>query len=184
MPQFDSEVVAWMFYILLSIAGLVLLGIGMVIGRAIGRSNIGATVASRERELFMAQKGFRQLYESEIEQLKTKNSAHEIRIEELTKRAEEYRKKAAGFGGLFGAHHRRADAMYALLLENEALEEQLLQKNQKLKNERDEATTEALRAASYRRILMSHILADARVKKAVEDVVADDKRLPDTRNNA
>src|SRR5882757_2517064 len=58
------------------------------------------------------------------------------KVKTLETRVEDYRKKAAGFGGLFGTGGKRADAMYALLLENEALEEALQSQNEKLKQER------------------------------------------------
>ena len=47
------------------------------------------------------------------------------KVEQMEIKVEEYRKKAAGLGGLFGSGGKKADAMYALLLENEALEEAL-----------------------------------------------------------
>ncbi|HQY88486.1 MAG TPA: hypothetical protein PK402_07495, partial [Tepidisphaeraceae bacterium] len=139
-------------------------------------------VAQRERELFTAQKGFRQLYETEISQLKATNARQDAELKSLKDKVEDYRKKAAGYGGLFN-NNRRADAMYALLLENESLEEALMQKNEVLKSERDDSLKEAMRAAGYRRVLMSHILADARVKQAVNEMVSDEKRLPKPSEN-
>lgn len=169
-----------MFWILASLAGVILFAAGVLIGRWVGRLSIGRAVAQRERELFTAQKGFRQLYESEIAQLKKLTADQQTKIDELTKKVEDYRRKAAGYGGLFGQHNKRADAMYALLLENESLEEALMQKNEKLKGERDESIRETMRAASYRRVLMSHILNDSRIKQYVSEVLSDDKQLPST----
>ena len=65
------------------------------------------------------------------------------RISEQQKRTEEYRKKAAGFGGLFSSGGKKADAMYALLMENEALEEALYSQNEKLRQERTDALNKA-----------------------------------------
>jgi hypothetical protein len=93
-------------------------------------------------------------------------------------RVEEYRKKAAGYGGLFSTGGKRADAMYALLLENEALEEALYAQNEKLRQERTDALKEQLRSAGYRRVLMSQLLSDERIKSYVAEILADEKRLP------
>ena len=68
--------------------------------------------------------------------------------------------------------------MYALLLENEALEEALYAQNEKLKQERTDSLKEQLRATGYRRVLMSQLLNDERIKSYVAEVLADDKRLP------
>lgn len=182
MPTFESESMFVMFWVLAGIGGLLLFVFGLFIGRWIGGGAINRVVAQRERELFTAQKGFRQLYENEISQLKSSHARQDAELKSLKEKVEEYRKKAAGYGGLFG-NNRRADAMYALLLENESLEEALMQKNEVLKEERDDALKEAMRAAGYRRVLMSQILADARVKQAVNDIVSDEKRLPRPSDN-
>src|ERR1041385_5255062 len=93
-------------------------------------------------------------------------------------KVEEYRKKAAGLGGLFSSSNKKADAMYALLLENEALEEALYAQNEKLRQERTDSLKEQMRATSYRRVLMSQLLNDERIKQYVNEVLADEKRLP------
>ena len=68
--------------------------------------------------------------------------------------------------------------MYALLLENEALEEALYNQNEKLKQERTDALKEQMRNTGYRRVLMSQLLSDDRIKGYVAEVLADEKRLP------
>jgi hypothetical protein len=68
--------------------------------------------------------------------------------------------------------------MYALLLENEALEEALHKQNQKLNTERTDAVQESLRNISYRRVLMSQLLNDNRIKDYVRDILEDEGRLP------
>src|SRR5687767_1868004 len=100
------------------------------------------------------------------------------KVKFLEERVEEYRKKAAGFGGLFNSGGKKADAMYALLLENEALEEALFAQNDKLRQERTDALKEQMRSTGYRRVLMSQLLNDDRIKNYVAEVMADEKRLP------
>jgi hypothetical protein len=68
--------------------------------------------------------------------------------------------------------------MYALLLENESLEEALYNQNEKLKQERTDALKEQMRNTGYRRVLMSQLLSDERIKGYVAEVLADEKRLP------
>src|SRR5204863_9438541 len=93
-------------------------------------------------------------------------------------KVEDYRKKAAGFGGLVSSSSKRNDAMYALLLENEALEEALYAQNEKLKQERTDSLREQMRATGYRRVLMSQLLNDNRIKEYVTEILNDEKMLP------
>ena len=164
--------------ILYSLAGLLLLFIGYRVGKWIGTLAASKLIASKEQDLFTAQKSFKSLYEQELANLKQENAALHEEVKMLNDRVEDYRKKAAGFGGLFNTGGKRADAMYALLLENEALEEALYSQNEKLKQERTDALKEQMRSAGYRRVLMSQLLNDERIKGYVAEILADDKRLP------
>ncbi len=164
--------------VLYSLAGLLLLVVGYRIGRWIGAMASVKLIQSKESELFTTQRGFKQLYEQELAGLKEQNAQLADKVKLLEARTEEYRKKAAGFGGLFSGGGKRADAMYALLLENEALEEALYSQNEKLKQERTDSLKEQLRSASYRRVLMSQLLNDERIKGYVAEILGDEKRLP------
>src|SRR5580704_13130020 len=109
MPHYsDMEMIIFCF------AGVALLLIGYRFGRWIGNLAAAKLINSRDQEHFTSQKGFKQLYEQEVVQLKEKNQQLSAQIESLTARTEEYRKKAAGLGGLFSSGGKRADAMYAL----------------------------------------------------------------------
>src|SRR5688572_24786865 len=150
-PQFESP--AWMYfwYLVLAAAGVILLLLGYRIGRWLGASSQHKLVQAKEEELFQAQRGFKRVYDEELTSLRAENETLKEDKQSLLARVEEYRRKAAGYGGLFNAGGKRADAMYALLLENEALEEALFTQNDKLRQERTDAVKEQLRAASYRR---------------------------------
>jgi hypothetical protein len=152
--------------------------LGYRAGRMIGSIAANKKLGVKDHEHFTAQRGFKQLYEQEIAQLKQENATLAVQVESMKGKVEDYRKKAAGLGGLFSTGGKRADAMYALLLENEALEEALYSQNEKLKQERTDALKEQLRATGYRRVLMSQLLNDERIKSYVAEVLADDKRLP------
>ena len=169
--------------ILACIAGAILLFLGYQAGRLMGSLRAAKLVAQKEQDLFTAQKGFRTLYEQELNTVRAENAKLTEQVQTLTTRVEEYRKKAAGFGGLFSSGGKKADAMYALLLENEALEEALFSQNEKLRQERTDALKEQMRNTGYRRVLMGQLLNDERIKSYVAEVLADDKRLPAPSSN-
>jgi cell division protein FtsB len=166
--------------VLYSLAGAIVLFIGYRLGRLVGSVAASKVVARKEQELFTTQKGFRTLYEQDLGNLKTENARLAEQVQTLTQRVEEYRKKAAGFGGLFTSGGKKADAMYALLLENEALEEALYNQNEKLRQERTDALKESMRNTGYRRVLMSQLLNDERIKGYVAEILNDERRLPGT----
>jgi cell division protein FtsB len=175
MPHFSNPTLEVVLY---ATVAVVLLFIGYRMGRLIGSLSSSKALAQKEQELFTAQKGFKNLYEQELSALKTENSNLRDQAKTLTSRVEDYRKKAAGFGGLFNSGGKRADAMYALLLENESLEEALFSQNEKLKQERTDSLKEQLRSTGYRRVLMSQLLNDERIKGYVAEIIGEDKRLP------
>ena len=174
MPQFESS--AWMYfwYLVLAAAGVILLLLGYRIGRWLGASSQHKLVQAKEEELFQAQRGFKRVYDEELTSLRAENETLKQDKQSLLARVEEYRRKAAGYGGLFNAGGKRADAMYALLLENEALEEALFTQNDKLRQERTDAVKEQLRAASYRRVLMSQLLEEGKMKGTADRVLGDE----------
>jgi hypothetical protein len=178
MIRFESLSVQYLFYALVAVGTAVLLFIGYRLGRWVGTMGANRLIANKEQELFTAQKGFKNLYETELATARKEISTLIEKVKHLEGKVEDYRKKAAGFGGLFGQGQKRVDAMYALLLENEALEEALMSKNDKLRVEREDALKEQMRATGYRRVLMSQLLNDDRIKNYVAEVMADEKRLP------
>lgn len=175
MPSTGNSTIDLILY---SAVCVVLLFLGFQVGRMIATLSASKRIAAKEQELFTTQKGFKNLYEQEINSLKQENGQLKAQMAALETRVEEYRKKAAGFGGLFNTGGKRADAMYALLLENEALEEALYAQNEKLRQERTDALKDQMRATSYRRVLMSQLLNDDRIKDYVAEILSDEKRLP------
>jgi cell division protein FtsB len=177
MPHFPNETLEIVLY---SVAGLAILLAGYRLGRLFGALRANKEISRKEDELFTAQKGFKQLYEQELANLKQHNTQLGEQVKTLNTRVEEYRKKAAGFGGLFSSGNKHADAMYALLLENEALEEALYAQNEKLRQERTDAVKEQLRSTGYRRVLMSQLLNDERIKGYVAEIIGEqgNKHLP------
>ena len=181
LPQFESPAWAYFWYLALAAAGVILLFLGYRLGRWLGASSQRKLVQAKEEELFQAQRGFKKVYDDELTTLRSENASLKADKEALMTRVEEYRRKAAGYGGLFNSGGKRADAMYALLLENEALEEALFTQNDKLRQERTEAVKEQLRAASYRRVLMSQLLEEGKMRGTADRVLADEHVHPDQR---
>ena len=181
MPTTKNQTLDEILYGLLAI---VLLSLGYRIGRWFGAMASVKVVSAKEQELFTTQRGFKTLYDQELNKLKTDNATLLEEKKTLETRVEEYRKKAAGFGGLFNSGGKKADAMYALLLENEALEEALYSQNEKLKQERTDALKESMRSVGYRRVLMSQLLNDDRIKGYVAEIIGEGKHLPAPSNAA
>lgn len=183
LPQFESQAWAYFWYILLAFTGVVLLFLGYKVGRFFGAGSQKKLVEEKESELFQAQKGFKKVYDDELTSLRTENASLKEDKQALMDRVEEYRRKAAGYGGLFNTGGKQADAMYALLLENEALEEALFTQNDKLRQERTDAVKEQLRAASYRRVLMSQLMQEGKIKGTADHVLGNetnaDRQLPE-----
>jgi cell division protein FtsB len=177
-PSFSSQASEVLFWLVVGLIGFAIAWASFQIGRAFGRAGVDRKLADREQELFTAQKGFRKVYESDIEELRAKNAALEAEVQKLTAKTEEYRRKVAGLGGLFGSSSRRSEAMYALLLENESLEEALLQQNAKLQANAGDVVKEQLRQVGYRRVLLRELMADDRVKGVMSEMLTDDRRLP------
>ena len=175
---FESKTTEYFTYALLIIAGLLLLFVGYKIGQALGGMRHKRDLNKSQADLFTTQQGFKKLYESEINQIKAENQALSTQVVALEERVEEYRKKAAGFGGLFSSNSKKSDAMYALLLENEALEDALHKQNTRFMTDRKDAVQESLRNIGYRRVLMSQLLNDNRIKDYVREVLEDERRLP------
>jgi hypothetical protein len=175
MPHIDNIILERVIY---GAIALLILFVGYKIGRLLGEGWGKGEIEKREQELFTTQRGFKQLYEQELTTVKADAERLKGEVAELNRRLEEYRRKAAGFGGLFGNGGKRAEAMYALLLENEALEEALQNQNKKLGREREDAIEEQRRATGYRRVLISQLMQDERIKGYVREVIGDEKRLP------
>jgi hypothetical protein len=178
MPHFDQGALEVVLY---GVAAVALLFAGYKLGRLIGSSSASRAIADRERELFTAQKGFKNLYEQELAHVRAENEQFKLRVVQMNTKIEEYRKKAAGLGGLFSSGGKKADAMYALLLENEALEEALYAQNEKLRQERTDSLKDQMRATGYRRVLMSQLLNDNRIKEYVAEILNDERMLPSPR---
>jgi hypothetical protein len=181
LPTFESDLARYFWYVILGATAVILLFLGYKIGRWLGVGSQKKAMNQKESELFSAQRGFKQVYDQELDGLKAEATQLREDKELLETRVEEYRRKAAGYGGLFNSGGKQADAMYALLLENEALEEALFTQNDKLRQERTDAVKEQLRAASYRRVLMSQLMQEGKITDTAKQIIGDDGSDPQHR---
>src|SRR3954467_15223369 len=95
LPNTPLEIVVY------SLAGVILLFLGYRVGRWAGTAGAQSLIARREQELFTAQRGFKQLYEAEMANVMAERDRLRGELDAAGKRLEDYRRKAAGFGGLF-----------------------------------------------------------------------------------
>ena len=113
MPHFtDNHTLEQILY---AAVALLVLYLGYRLGRFFGSLAGSREIARKEQELFTAQKGFKTLYETEIGTLKGENEKLREQLAALQQRVEDYRKKAAGLGGLFSSGGKKADAMTRVL---------------------------------------------------------------------
>ncbi|MEL7239662.1 MAG: hypothetical protein AAGK78_12445 [Planctomycetota bacterium] len=175
MPAFpnESQAINILYYVAAVLVVALLVFLAYKLGRMLGVRSQRKQMDQKERELFQAQRGFKKVYDTEMHDLRNENETLKSDKELLEARVEEYRRKAAGYGGLFNGGGKKADAMYALLLENEALEEALFTQNDKLRQERTEAVKEQLRAASYRRVLMSQLMEEGKITGTAKQVLGE-----------
>src|SRR3978361_588934 len=81
----------------------VLLFLGSRTGRLLGALTANRKMAAKEQELFTTQRSFKTLYEQEIAAAKATIKDLSAQVETMKGKVEDYRKKAAGFGGLFNS---------------------------------------------------------------------------------
>src|SRR5512137_2860768 len=134
------------------------------------------SVSDRE-EMLSIEKALKRFWDDEKERLEKEKGELQRRISFLEGKLDQYRQKAAGIGMMGLRRSRLADMFNGLLIENENLEEKLFKQNLKLKKERDEFLENELRSISYKRILLSELLAQSEVRRELERAINDKGRL-------
>src|SRR5208283_2734293 len=137
--------------------------------RTYGRKS-KARAASEREEMLTIERALKAFWDNEKEKL-------EQHIKFLESKLEQYRRKAAGVGMMGLRKNKLSDMLITLLIENESLEEKLFLQNLKLKQERDEFLENELRGISYKRILLSELMAQSEVRREMEKVINDRSRL-------
>ena len=124
-------------------------------------------------EMLTIERSLKQFWDHEKEKLQNEKKELERHIGFLEERLDQYRRKAAGIGLMGLRKSKMTDALIALLMENETLEEKLFLQNMKLKEERDEFLKSEMRHISYKRILLSDLINQDEVRKEMERVISD-----------
>ncbi len=166
-----SQILAIIFCVSLVFAAAYYLGF---------RSNVRKyqvqSVNDRE-EMLTIERALKEFWDNEKQKLENEKEELNRRISFLEGRLEQYRRKAAGIGMMGLRKSKVTDMFVTLLIENETLEEKLFLQNLKLKQERDEYLENELRSISYKRILLSELLAQSEVRREMERVINEKGRL-------
>ncbi len=133
--------------------------------------------ACEREEMLTIERALKAFWDNEKQNLHNEKKELEQHIQFLETKLEQYRRKAAGIGMLGLRKTKVSDMLITLLIENESLEEKLFHQNLKLKQERDEFLENELRGISYKRILLSELMAQSEVRREMERVINDRSRL-------
>lgn len=166
-----------LFWILIVLLAVILAVLAFVVGKFWGRLRAGKEFAGDRERMFTIEKALQSFFESDRKKLETEKNDLATKLETAEKRSEEYKRKAAGVGVMGMGKDRKAELLLEMMVENEALEEKLFEQNVKLKQERDEHLARELQHVSVKRVLLSEILKEDRVRDSIRDVLADDGKL-------
>jgi hypothetical protein len=166
-----------LFWVLMLVLAAVLAALAFIVGKFWGRLRAGKEFAADRDRMFTIEKSLQEFFESDRKKLEAEKNDLSQRLELAEKKSEEYKRKAAGVGVMGMGKDRKAELLLEMMVENEALEEKLFEQNVKLKNERDEHLARELQHVSVKRVLLSEILKEERVRDTIRDVLADDGKL-------
>jgi hypothetical protein len=181
MPLMEFDMFSNLTDIELILAGLILIilfFLGYKIGSIIATRKGEKAREALESESYSTSKSLKKLFEDEKNQVISENTKLKETNTLLTDKVEEYRKKLAGLGLLnFSGNKKRADILYSLLLENEALEQLLAEQGEKLADERKDHLMHRMKDIRKRQRLMAEIFNDDTIKSYVRDVLSDEGRI-------
>lgn len=167
----------WLAWILIIVIVAALAAAAFFIGRFWGRFVAGRSFAADRERMFNIEKSLQEFFETDRKRLETDKTALAQQVDLLTKKNDEYKRKAAGVGVMGMGKDRKAELLLELMAENEALEEKLFEQNLKLKEERDDHLQRELQHISVKRVLLSEILQEDTVRDSIRAVLADEGRL-------
>ncbi len=166
-----------LFWVLVVILAIIVAVLAFVVGKFWGRMRAGRAFAGDRERMFTIEKALQEFFESDRKKLQDEKDSLAERLQVSEKKSDEYKRKAAGVGVMGMGKDRKADLLLEMMVENEALEEKLFDQNVKLKQERDEHLARELQHISVKRVLLSEILKEDRVRDSILDVLADDGKL-------
>jgi hypothetical protein len=155
--------------------------ISMQIGAAFTRLKSKKDLSNMGDDTYDTQKKLKKLWDEEVSILKGKNKELDEQVKYLTSKLEDYRMKISGMGLLnFSGDKKRADILYSLLMENEALEQMLQNQSQKMVNDNQDHLTEKLRDTRKRQRLISEVFNDEKFKGYIQDIMNEEKDVSPT----
>lgn len=150
--------------------------IGYYLGYRRSFRRFASKSASDREEMLTIERSLKTFWDHERDKLEQEKAQLLERIGFLEKLLDRYRQKAAGIGMMGLRKNKLTDMLISLLLENETLEEKLFLQNVKLKEERDEFLESQLQQISYKRILLSELIAQKEVRREMERIIGDKGR--------
>ena len=156
---------------------VVIFSLSYFVGYRVHFRKFKVQAACDREEMLTIERSLKAFWDSEKQNLENEKKEMAQRIVFLEAKLEQYRRKAAGVGMMGLRKSKVSDMLVSLLIENESLEEKLFQQNLKLKQERDEFLENELRGISYKRILLSELMAQSEVRREMEKVINDRSRL-------
>lgn len=158
--------------------GIVLFFMGHKIGSYFASRKCARDREQLETESHNTNKSLKRILEEEKTVVVNENLSLKSANHALNEKLEDYRKKLAGMGVLsFSGSKKRADILYSLLLENEALEQLLAEQGEKLADERKEHLWHRMKDIRKRQRLMAEIFNDDTIKNYVKDVLSDERKI-------
>jgi hypothetical protein len=164
--------------LLAGLATVILFFLGYKIGGFLSARKSKRDLSNLKTESHNTSKSLKRILEEEKNQVVAENVNLTENNKILNQKVEDYRKKLAGMGMLnFSGGKKRADILYSLLLENEALEQLLAEQGDKLAGERKEHLFHRMKDIGKRQRLLAEIFNDETIKNYVKDVLSDDGRI-------
>lgn len=172
----DWSALEWTEKLLVAIVGLVAVALSFYVGKMWTRWRGKKELKQREAQMFNIEKALSDFFEFEKSKLTTELQTQTDRNATLEKQLDEMRRKAAGVTGKM-SKDARADLILNTLIENQGLQEKLFQEHVRQKDERDRHLDSELKSLSYQRVLLSKLLDEGRVRMALGEILADDRKV-------
>ena len=160
---------------------MIILFVGFRIGKYFSAKKAKKEMKLIAKERDNSSRSYKKLLDDENTEMVSENEKLRESNSQLIDKISDYRKKLAGMGKFsFSNNQKRADILYSLLLENEALE-QLLTKLTDDPDEKSQYLMHQMKDIQKRHHLLVKIFNDDDIiKKHVQNILFNDKRIDTT----
>jgi len=178
MVEFFQGASENVIFVVFSVIGFISLVIGYKMGGFMAGSRHSQERKELEKDSHGLQKSLKRLWEEDKEKLESQVSSLTSQNKQLTNKLEDYRKKLSGMGVLsFSGSKKRADILYSLLLENEALEQMITNQTQSMITDKQTHLNDRLLDIRKRQRLMAELFNDDTIKNYVKEVLDDETKM-------